>query len=294
MSPNRIHRTDMSNRRNRNSSRDSIRNYERAAPYSPATAMTNPELQTTGTNQASWIRSYSGPVGFLVLVGCVGLFYFFFQETLTLDNLASHEATLDQWRVDWPIVSAILALSIYVAVTGLSLPGAAILSLVIGWYFGFWKAMVIVSFGSTAGATLAFLLSRFLLRDWVQNTFGKRLATVQESFDREGAYYLFSLRLIPAFPFFVVNLVMGLTNVRTWTYWWVSQIGMLPGTIAYVLAGSQIPSLKTVADEGVGTILRPGTIAAFCVLGIMPYAIRKVVKLLESKTDHETTAHQAD
>ena len=122
------------------------------------------------------------------------------------------------------------------------------MTLVIGWFFGFWRALLVVSFASTAGATLAFLLSRYFLRDSIQNRFGGQLKKFNESLDREGAFYLFTLRLIPAVPFFVINVVMGLTKIRTGTYWWVSQVGMLAGTCVYVYAGTTIPSLNQIAD----------------------------------------------
>ena len=122
------------------------------------------------------------------------------------------------------------------------------MTLVVAWYFGFWKGLVLVSFASTCGATLAFLLSRYLLRDIIQSKFGERLKTFNESLDREGAFYLFTLRLIPAVPFFVINVVMGLTRIRTTTFWWISQVGMLAGTCVYVYAGSNIPSLSQLVD----------------------------------------------
>jgi pyruvate/2-oxoglutarate dehydrogenase complex dihydrolipoamide dehydrogenase (E3) component/uncharacterized membrane protein YdjX (TVP38/TMEM64 family) len=162
---------------------------------------------------------------------------------------------------------------VYVAVTGLSLPGAAILTLVAGAIFGLLWGTVIVSFASTLGATLAFLASRFLLRDWVQAKFGDKLKPINEGVAREGAFYLFALRLVPAFPFFVINLVMGLTPIRTLTFYWVSQLGMLAGTIAYVYAGTQLGQFK----------FSPGLVAAFVVLGIFPIAAKKVLEALKAR-----------
>lgn len=160
----------------------------------------------------------------------------------------------------------------YVMVTGLSLPGAALLTLIAGFIFGFLPALVIVSFASTIGATLAFLFSRILLKDWVQNKFASHIKTVNRGFEADGAFYLFTLRLIPAVPFFVVNLVMGLMPVRTWTFYWVSQLGMLPGTVVFVNAGAQVGQIEALSVSG---ILSPALIGSFVLLGIFPLLIRK-------------------
>src|SRR5436190_14927783 len=163
--------------------------------------------------------------------------------------------------------------AIYVLVTGLSLPGAAMLTLVAGALFGLVWGVVIVSFASTIGATLAFLASRYLLRDWVQGKFGEKLRTINEGVDKEGAFYLFALRLVPAFPFFLINLVMGLTKMPTRTYFWVSQVGMLAGTIAYVYAGTQLGQFK----------ISGGLIAAFVILGVFPLVAKRVLDALKAR-----------
>ncbi len=177
-------------------------------------------------------------------------------------------------------------------VTGLSLPGATVLSLIYGWYFGWVRGMVVVSFSSTAGASLAFLLSRFLFRDLVQRRFGDRLQSFNQSLEREGPFYLFSLRLIPAVPFFIINAVMGLTPIRLRTFWWVSQLGMLPGTVVYVYAGSSVPSLQTLADKGVSAAFTPQQLTqiliAFVVLGVFPLVVRRILKLFQHKTPRQT------
>ncbi|MEZ6051815.1 MAG: TVP38/TMEM64 family protein [Planctomycetaceae bacterium] len=160
--------------------------------------------------------------------------------------------------------------------TGLSIPGAVALTLMYGWFFGFWRGVILVSFASTTGATVAFLLARFLLQDVVQAKFGDRLKAFNQALEREGAFYLFTLRLIPLFPFFVINLVMGLTPLRTSTYWWVSQLGMLPGTAVYVYAGSSVPDLATLAERGTSGILTPNVLIAFALLGLFPLVIRKI------------------
>jgi uncharacterized membrane protein YdjX (TVP38/TMEM64 family) len=169
---------------------------------------------------------------------------------------------------------------IYVAVTALSIPGAAIMTLAGGALFGVLAGTLIVSFASTIGATLAFLASRYLFRDWVQTRFGDRLSGVNEGVARDGAFYLFSLRLVPVFPFFAVNLLMGLTPIRTWTYYWVSQIGMLLGTIVYVNAGTQLASIQSLRD-----IASPVLLASFAALGLLPWAGKAIMRLLRRNTD---------
>ncbi|MEO2014219.1 MAG: TVP38/TMEM64 family protein [Fuerstiella sp.] len=199
-------------------------------------------------------------------------------DTLTLDTLAQRETELREYQQLHPILIYGLAFGVYVAVTGLSLPGAAtVLSLVYAWYFGLVRGIVLVSFASTMGATLAFLLSRYLLRETIQNRFGEKLKAFNRNLEEEGAFYLFTLRLIPAVPFFVINVVMGLTPMKTRTFWWVSQVGMFPGTIVFVYAGSSVPDLATLAENGASGILSPQLLAAFVVLGLFPLVVKKLL-----------------
>lgn len=221
----------------------------------------------------------------LAVASAIFFAYRNYSDVLSLDNLASKETELRQYQLDKPALVLGLAFLVYVAVTGLSLPGATVLTLVFGWYFGFLRGVVLVSFASTAGATLAFLLSRYLLRDAVQNKFGDKLASFNKSLEREGAFYLFTLRLIPAVPFFIINVVMGLTPLKTSTYWWVSQLGMLPGTAVYVYAGSQFPNLQTLAVEGAGGILTPQLIIAFVLLGLFPLIMKKIMGRLKPSSN---------
>ena len=167
---------------------------------------------------------------------------------------------------------------LYVATTALSLPGAALLTLLAGALFGLFGGTLLVSFASTLGATLAMLISRFLLRDWVQARFGQRLKGINQGIEREGAAYLFALRLVPAFPFFLINLAMGLTRLPARTYWWVSQVGMLPGTLVYVNAGRELGQLDSLAG-----ILSPGLIGAFALLGLMPLLSRKLLAWFKAR-----------
>ena len=210
---------------------------------------------------------------------------------LSLDELARHETQLREFQDRHPVLVYGAAALVYVAVTGLSLPGATILSLLFGWYFGFFQSLILVSFSSTAGATLAFLLSRYLFRDAIQRRFGDRLDSFNRSFEQDGAWFLFSLRLIPAIPFFVINALMGLTPIRVSTFWWVSQAGMLPGTIVYLYAGSRVPGLGVLAERGLKAVFTPDQLTqiviAFVSLGLFPLAVRGVMKRVTSaKTQH--------
>ncbi len=209
-----------------------------------------------------------------------------FRDYLTLESLAARESQLREYQARNPSLVYGVAFLVYVAVTGLSLPGAAALSLVYGWYFRFLPALVLVSFASTAGATVAFLVSRYLLRDAVQRNFGHRLSSFNQHLESEGAFYLFWLRLIPAVPFFVINLVMGLTPIKARTFWWVSQIGMLPGTIVYVYAGSRVPNLTVLAEKGAAAVFTPSQLTqiafALALLGLFPLIIKKILGRLKN------------
>ena len=167
---------------------------------------------------------------------------------------------------------------IYVLATSLSLPGAAVLTLAGGALFGLWTGTLTVSFASTIGATLACIVSRFILRDWVQTKFGDRLKTVNDGIEKEGTFYLFTLRLIPIFPFWLINLLMGLTKMPLRRFYWVSQVGMLPGTIVYVNAGKELAKIESLSG-----ILSPGLIISFAVLGVFPIAAKKILSLYKRK-----------
>jgi uncharacterized membrane protein YdjX (TVP38/TMEM64 family) len=216
-----------------------------------------------------------------------------FGHLLSLDYLAQKESQLRSFQQENPYLVYGIAFAVYVTATGLSLPGAAGLTLVYGWYFGFWRTVVLVSFASTMGATLAFLMSRYLLRASVQNRFGDRLTSFNEHLEKDGAFYLFSLRLIPAVPFFVINLVMGLTPLKARTFWWVSQLGMLPGTMVYVYAGSRVPNLTVLAKEKAAAVFSPTQltqlIIAFALLGIFPLLIRLLMKFFSAKRSSQPT-----
>ena len=197
---------------------------------------------------------------------------------LSFEQVKSHQAAIDAWYASNPLATALCFFAVYVAVTGLSLPGATIMTLAAGAIFGLGWGTVLVSFASSLGATLAFLASRFLLRDWVQERFATALKSINEGVEKEGAIYLFTLRLIPVVPFFVINLAMGLTKLRAWTFYWVSQVGMLAGTLVYVNAGTQLAQLQSLSG-----ILSPGLIGAFALLGIFPLAASRILDLVKAR-----------
>ncbi|WP_417850219.1 TVP38/TMEM64 family protein [Thalassoglobus sp.] len=233
----------------------------------------------------------------LLVVGAViAVAYTQFGDVLSLQNLAKQESQLREFQTEHPVMVFGIAFLLYVVATGLSLPGAAVLTLSFGWYFGFARGLLLVSFASTAGATVAFLLSRYLFRDAIQNRFGERLENFNQSLEKEGPFFLFTLRLIPAVPFFVINAVMGLTPIKTSTFWWVSQIGMLAGTAVYVYAGSSVPDLQTLADKGVNAVFTPSQLTqiliAFIMLGLFPLIVRGAMKLFDKKNKKSLAAGQ--
>jgi pyruvate/2-oxoglutarate dehydrogenase complex dihydrolipoamide dehydrogenase (E3) component/uncharacterized membrane protein YdjX (TVP38/TMEM64 family) len=195
---------------------------------------------------------------------------------LSFEQLKASQASFAQLHAEQPFTVAVVYFLVYVLATALSFPGATIITLAGGAVFGLWQGLLIVSFASTVGATLAFLASRFLLRDWVEARFGPRLADIHLGVNREGAFYLFSLRLIPVVPFFLINLLMGLTRMKVWTYYWVSQIGMLAGTAVYVNAGTQLAQLDSVQG-----ILSPALLGSFVLLGLFPLIARRIVAAVQ-------------
>ena len=214
----------------------------------------------------------------LVAALLVAFFAFDLGRFFTLETLkASQEQFAAQYAATPYLVMGAYFV-IYVVVTALSLPGAAVMTLAGGALFGLATGTLLVSFASSLGATLAFLAARFVLRDTVQTRFGNRLAAINAGIEKDGAFYLFTLRLVPAFPFFVINLLMGLTPIRTWTFYWVSQIGMLAGTLVYVNAGTQLAHIDSLAG-----ILSPGLLASFALLGVFPLIAKKIVAMAQAR-----------
>jgi uncharacterized membrane protein YdjX (TVP38/TMEM64 family) len=197
---------------------------------------------------------------------------------LSLENLqASRAHVVDEVQRN-PFGASLAFFALYVLVTGLSLPGAAVMTLAAGAIFGVVWGVVLVSFASAIGATIAFLIARTLLGDWVQKRFGQHLEPINRGFEAEGSFYLFTLRMVPLFPFFVINLLMGLTRIGVAQFYLVSQIGMLAGTILYVFAGTQLAEIQKLGD-----VLSPGLIVALTLLGVFPLIAKRAVAWLSAR-----------
>ena len=210
----------------------------------------------------------------LVLLAAIAAFFILdLDQYVSLEFFKLKRAQIDAYYAEHPWQAAAIFLVAYIAMAALSIPGATVLTLIGGAIFGLLVGTVLVSFASAIGATLAFLASRLLLRDWVQGKFGDRLASINAGIEKEGAFYLFALRLVPLFPFFVVNLLMGLTKIRTWTFYWVSQLGMFAGTVVYVYAGTQLGEFRVSA----------GLVIAFVLLGVFPLAAKKVLDAIKAR-----------
>jgi uncharacterized membrane protein YdjX (TVP38/TMEM64 family) len=229
----------------------------------------------------------------LILIIIVGLIvavkFFHIDQYLTLSFLKGSLDSLKSLYESHRIMVITGYFIIYVLTTSLSLPGASPLGIAGGALFGFWTATIVVSFASTIGATFACLVSRFLLRDWIQNKFGDRIKKVNEGVEKEGAFYLFTLRLIPVFPFWLINLAMGLTKMSLFKFYWVSQIGMLPGTMVFVNAGKELAKIESVKG-----ILSPGLIISFTLIGIFPIMVKKLIALYRSRRQKATDNYQDD
>lgn len=197
---------------------------------------------------------------------------------LTLEGLKQGLADFEAQRSAAPLLTGGLFLLLYVLVTALSLPGAAVMTIAAGALFGLAWGTVLVSFASSIGATLAFMASRYLMRDSVQKRFGDRLQAVNDGIEKDGAFYLFTLRLVPVFPFFLINLLMGLTPIRAVTFYWVSQVGMLAGTLVYVNAGTQLAQLDSLSG-----ILSPSLLLSFALLGIFPLIAKKILSVIKAR-----------
>jgi len=208
----------------------------------------------------------------------VAYFAFDLGRFLSLDYIKSRQGEFAALYADRPLLVIGVFSAIYIAVAALSIPGATILTLAAGAIFGLWTGTLIASFAASIGATLAFLVSRYVLRDAVQARFGTRLADIDKGVEKEGAFYLFTLRLVPLVPFFVINLAMGLTKMKAATFYWVSQIGMLAGTAVYVNAGTQLASIDSLKG-----ILSPGLLGSFVLLGVFPLVAKKIVEVFRGR-----------
>jgi uncharacterized membrane protein YdjX (TVP38/TMEM64 family) len=220
-------------------------------------------------------------LGVLVAVVLIAWNVFDLGQYLNFYYIQGHAPYWKAQLEQQPLLFGAIFFVVYVLVTGLSIPGAAVMTLLAGALFGVVWGTVLVSFASTLGATLAFLIARFVARDFVQQRFAEQLKTLNDGVEKEGGFYLFTLRLVPAFPFFLINIAMGLTPIKVWQFYWISQVGMLAGTIVYVNAGTQLAQLESMKG-----ILSPALIGSFVALGLLPLVAKKTVAWLRTKRAH--------
>ena len=223
-------------------------------------------------------------IGLLILIMLTIIAFFFYdiQQYATLDYIKAKQQNIFEYYKQNVFFVLVLFIFLYVLVTALSLPVATFLTLLGGALFGFSTGLIIVSFASTIGATLAFLMARFLAQNYVQKYYKKQLSKINKKFKIEGAFYLFALRLVPVFPFFIINVVMGLMTIKTWTFYWVSQLGMLPGTIVYVYAGTQLAQIEIFSD-----ITTPSMLIAFALLGLFPLIAKNFVQFMRKDKNYD-------
>jgi len=211
-----------------------------------------------------------------LILAIVAFIWWLPPDLLTLDSLKAQQASIEQFRLDRPILTVLLFCSAYIFFTALSIPGATIMTIAAGAIFGLLYGTIWVSISSTIGATLAFLISRYFFQDAVKRKFGDKIQTIEDNFEKEGAFYLFSMRLVPVFPFFAVNLLMGLTPIKTSAYAFASWAGMLAGTAVYVNAGTELSKLESLSG-----ILSPRIILSFLLLAAFPFIARRLLKLFK-------------
>jgi len=212
----------------------------------------------------------------VLLLATIAIVWWLPPDLLTLDNLKARQADIELYRSSHPVLTVFLFCCLYIIFTALSIPGAVFLTVIAGAIFGLLYGTIWVSISSTIGATLAFLISRFFFQQAVKQKFGDRLNNIEANLKKDGAFYLFSMRLVPAIPFFVINLGMGLTPIKTSQYMFASWLGMLPGTAVYVNAGTQLSKLESLSG-----ILSPPIIFSFLLLALFPYIARKLLSLIK-------------
>ena len=216
----------------------------------------------------------------LFLISLITLFFIFeMNEYSSLQNVKIQYQSLLHYYDKNNLLVHIIFILIYIITTSLSLPFALGLTLIGGALFGFWYGLILVSFGSTIGATIAFLIARFIGYEYVRKNYKNQLSKFYNGFKKEGAFYLFALRMVPLFPFFMINTFTALMPIKTWTFYWVSQVGMLPGTILYVFAGTQLSEIKSLSD-----IMSPTLIVTFIFIGFFPILVKEVFKYLKNKS----------
>ena len=223
-------------------------------------------------------------IGLLIVIvlAIIAFFFYDIQQYTTLDYIKAKQQNIIEYYKQNFFFVLVLFIFLYVLVTALSLPVATFLTLVGGALFGFSSGLIIISFASTIGATLAFLMARFLAQNYVQKNFKNQLSKINKKFKSEGSFYLFALRLVPVVPFFIINVVMGLMTIKTWTFYWVSQLGMLPGTIVYVYAGTQLAQIETFSD-----ITSPSMLIAFALLGLFPLIAKNFIQFIRKDKNYD-------
>jgi len=216
-----------------------------------------------------------------IIIAVIAAFFLFdLGQYLNLEYLKSQKDSLNVLYNNNPVLISAVFFIVYVLVAAFNLPAAGLLTVASGAILGFWNGVFVVSFASSIGATIAFLMTRYLFHDAIQSKFGDRLKTINSGIEREGAFYVFGLRLVPLFPFFVVNSVLGLTKLKTWTFYWASQIGMLAGTAVYVNAGTQLADISSLGD-----IASPKLLGSFALLGVFPILAKYLLNFLKEETD---------
>jgi len=218
----------------------------------------------------------------VIMLAIIAFFFYDIQQYASLDYIKAKQQNIFEYYKQNVFFVLLLFIFLYILVTALSLPVATFLTLLGGALFGFSPGLIVVSFASTIGATLAFLMARFLAQNYVQKYYKKQLSKINKKFKSEGAFYLFALRLVPVFPFFIINVVMGLMTIKTWTFYWVSQLGMLPGTIVYVYAGTQLAQIETFSD-----ITTPSMLIAFALLGLFPLIAKNFVQFMRKDKNYD-------
>ncbi len=221
----------------------------------------------------------------VVLALVAAFFVFDLGQYVSLEFFKEQQSTFNEYYQQNPLIVILIFAATYIVMTGASLPFATPLTVLAGAIFGTFVGSIVVSFASTIGATIAFLVSRFLFQDAVESKFGDRLAKLQDGIEREGAFYVFGLRLVPLFPFVVLNSLLGLTKIKTFTFFWASQLGMLLGTIVYVNAGKELANINSIGD-----IASPTLLASFIALGILPIASKFILNFLRSRKQVEENA----
>jgi uncharacterized membrane protein YdjX (TVP38/TMEM64 family) len=233
-------------------------------------------LRSRSTNRKIIVSKTKLGLLIVLLLAIAAIIWWLPPDLLTLENLKARQADIESYRSKNPALSVFLFCSIYIVFAALSIPGAVFLTLIAGAIFGLLYGTIWVSISSTIGATLAFLISRFFFQQAIKNRFGDKLNTIEENFKKDGPFYLFSMRLVPAIPFFLINLAMGLTPIKTSHYMLASWIGMLPGTIVYVNTGTQLAKLDSLSG-----ILSPPLIISFLLLAAFPYIARWALNLIK-------------